>query len=57
MLKHFDKTYKDFAKVGKQLESLQDQKEDIEKELKGHQGEGSSYRFQSTYTEEYLANQ
>jgi hypothetical protein len=31
----------------------------IEKELKGHQGEGSSYRFQSTYTEEYAeeANQ
>src|SRR5205823_11489348 len=26
----------------------------IEKELKGHQGAGSSYRFQSTYTEEYL---
>ena len=26
----------------------------IEKELKGHQGEGSCYRFQSTYTEEYL---
>jgi hypothetical protein len=25
----------------------------IEKELKGHQGEGSSYRFQSAYTEEY----
>jgi hypothetical protein len=28
----------------------------IAKELKGHQGEGSSYRFQSTYTEEYLGN-
>lgn len=26
----------------------------IEKDLKGHQGEGSSYRFQSTYMEEYL---
>ncbi len=26
----------------------------IDKELKGHQGEGSSYRFQSTYTEEYV---
>jgi hypothetical protein len=25
----------------------------IDKELKGHQGEGSSYRFQSKYTEEY----
>ena len=27
----------------------------IDKELKGHQGEGSSYRFKSTYTEEYVA--
>ena len=26
----------------------------IDKELKGHQGEGSSYRFQSTYTEEFV---
>ena len=26
----------------------------IERELKGHQGEGSSYRFQSTYTEKLL---
>jgi hypothetical protein len=26
----------------------------IEKELKGYQGEGSSYRFRSTYTEEYV---
>ncbi len=26
----------------------------IEKELMGHQGTGSSYRFQSTYTEEYV---
>jgi hypothetical protein len=26
----------------------------IEKELKGHQGEGSSYRFQSNYTEEFV---
>ena len=26
----------------------------IEKELKGHQGEGSSYKFQSSYTEKYL---
>jgi hypothetical protein len=26
----------------------------IEKELTGHQGEGSSYRFQSTYSEEYV---
>ena len=26
----------------------------IEKELKGHQGDGSSYHFQSKYTEEYL---
>jgi hypothetical protein len=25
----------------------------IDKELKGHQGEGSSYRFQSSYTEQY----
>jgi hypothetical protein len=29
----------------------------IDKELKGHQGEGSSYRFQSTYKEEYVAGQ
>jgi hypothetical protein len=28
----------------------------IEKELAGHQGEGSSYRFQSTYTEEYAGH-
>jgi hypothetical protein len=28
----------------------------IDKELKGHQGEGSSYHFQSTYTEQYLGN-
>jgi hypothetical protein len=28
----------------------------IEKELKGHQGEGSSYRFQSTYTEEFIGD-
>lgn len=28
----------------------------IDKELKGHQGEGSSYRFQSKYTEEYVEN-
>ena len=28
----------------------------IEKELKGHQGEGSSYHFQSTYTEEYVGD-
>jgi hypothetical protein len=28
----------------------------IEKELVGHQGEGSTYRFQSTYTEEYTGN-
>jgi hypothetical protein len=27
----------------------------VEKELKGHAGEGSSYRLQSTYTEEYVA--
>jgi hypothetical protein len=27
----------------------------IDKEIKGHQGEGSSYRFQSVYTEEYAA--
>ena len=26
----------------------------IDKELKGHQGEGSSYKFQSTYTEKYV---
>jgi hypothetical protein len=26
----------------------------IEKELKGHQGDGSSYRFQSDYTEEFV---
>lgn len=29
----------------------------IEKELKDHQGAGSSYRFQSTYTEEYLGGE
>ncbi|HEV3203756.1 MAG TPA: hypothetical protein VGY77_05205, partial [Gemmataceae bacterium] len=29
----------------------------IDKEVKNHQGEGSSYRFQSTYMEEYVANQ
>jgi hypothetical protein len=29
----------------------------VDKELKGHQGEGSSYHFQSTYTEQFLANQ
>jgi hypothetical protein len=28
----------------------------IEKELKGHQGEGSSYRFRSTYTEEFVGS-
>jgi hypothetical protein len=28
----------------------------IEQELTGHQGEGSSYRFQSTYTEQYVGN-
>ena len=28
----------------------------IEKELKGHQGEGSSYKFQSSYTEKYVEN-
>ncbi len=28
----------------------------IEKELKGHQGEESSYRFQSVYTEEYAGD-
>jgi hypothetical protein len=28
----------------------------IDKELKGHQGEGSSYRFQSVYTEEYAGD-
>src|SRR5262249_45383337 len=28
----------------------------VDKELKGHQGEGSSYHFQSTYTEQYLGN-
>jgi hypothetical protein len=27
----------------------------IEKEIMGHQGEGSSYKFQSTYTEKYVA--
>ena len=26
----------------------------IEKELLGHQGEGSSYKFQSTYTEKLV---
>jgi hypothetical protein len=28
----------------------------IDKELKGHQGEGSSYHFQSTYVEQYAGN-
>jgi hypothetical protein len=28
----------------------------IEKEVTGHQGEGSSYRYQSTYSEEYVGN-
>jgi hypothetical protein len=28
----------------------------IDKELKGHQGEGSSYHFQSSYTEEYAGD-
>jgi len=28
----------------------------IDKELKGHQGEGSSYRFKSSYTQEWMAN-
>lgn len=28
----------------------------IDKELTGHQGEGSQYRFQSTYTEEYVGS-
>ncbi len=28
----------------------------IEKELKGHQGEGSSYRLRSRYTEEYIGD-
>jgi hypothetical protein len=28
----------------------------VQKELKGHQGEGSSYRFESTYTEDYAGN-
>jgi len=28
----------------------------IDKELKGHQGEGSSYKFTSSYTEEYIGD-
>ena len=28
----------------------------VDKEVKGHQGEGSSYRFQSTYTEEFVGS-
>ena len=28
----------------------------IDKEVKGHQGEGSSYKFQSTYSEEYAGD-
>ncbi len=28
----------------------------IDKEVKGHQGEGSSYRLQATYTEEFVAD-
>jgi hypothetical protein len=27
----------------------------IDKELTGHQGEGSSYHFKSSYTEEYVS--
>jgi hypothetical protein len=26
----------------------------VDKELAGHQGEGSSYKFQSVYTEDYV---
>jgi hypothetical protein len=29
----------------------------VDKELKDHQGEGSSYHFQSTYTEQHVGNQ
>lgn len=29
----------------------------VDKELKNHQGAGSSYRMQATYTEEYIGNQ
>jgi hypothetical protein len=32
---------------------LQSAKLQVDKELKGHQGEGSTYRFQSSYTETY----
>jgi len=39
-----------------QLGCVQQAKIAVDKELKGHRGEGSSYRFQSTYTEKYLAN-
>jgi hypothetical protein len=28
----------------------------VDKELKGHQGEGSSYHFQSTFTEQYVSS-
>ena len=28
----------------------------VDKELKNYQGEGSSYRLQSSYTEEYVGN-
>ena len=28
----------------------------IEKELTGHQGQGSTYRFQSSYVEEYTGD-
>jgi hypothetical protein len=35
---------------------LQSASLDIEKEVKGHQGEGSSYKFQSAYTEKYVGD-
>jgi hypothetical protein len=35
---------------------LQTARLQIDKELKDYQGEGSSYQFRSTYTEEYVAN-
>jgi hypothetical protein len=35
---------------------LQSARLHVDKELKGHQGEGSSYHFQSNYTEEFVPN-
>jgi hypothetical protein len=41
---------------GTQTGILQSARLHIDRELTGHQGEGSKYRFQSTYTEELVPN-